>query len=878
MSELTHYGMPRKSGRYPWGSGENPFQSGYSFLAAVDKLKSEGLSNKEIADAFDISTGELVRRKAVAKNEKRKEDIAEAIRLKDRGHSNVAIGKKMGINESSVRNLLKAAEQDKQTVLDSTTNMLRDNVGEHGFIDIGSGTERWIGVSKEKLSAAVSKLVNDEGYTVHYLKTEQATNPGKFTSTKVLAPPDTKYRDVYQNRDKIHIVGSHTLDGGRTYKVFAQPKAISSDRIEVKYADNGGAEKDGIIEIRRGIKELSLGNSKYAQVRVLVDGDSYLKGVALYADDLPNGIDIRYNTSKQNKGDKKLAMKPTGSDPDNPFGAITKPGYYIDKDGTQHQTYLNIVNDEGTWEEWSRNLSSQMLSKQPVNLARKQLELAYRDKQADFEDIMALTNPAVRKRLLIPFSEDCDAAAVHLKAAKMPRQASHVILPIPGIKENEIYAPNYKNGEHVVLVRHPHGGTFEIPELKVNNKNAKAKSIIGQAKDAVGIHYKVAERLSGADFDGDTVLVIPNNRGEVKTSRPLDALKDFNPKISYQKYPGMTIMTESQKQREMGEISNLITDMTIRKANTNEIARAVKHSMVVIDAVNHELNYKQSFLDNGISELKNKYQKRPDGSGGGASTVVSQARSPKYVPERKQWNPFSPGSIDPDTGEKRYQETGATRQDGSLRETRSSKMAEAKDARSLSSGQPIEEVYANYANGLKALGNQARKAALGTPRVERSPSAAKVYAEEVSSLNAKLNVALKNSPLERKAQLVADVNVRAKRHANPDMEKKEIKKLKAIELDKARLRLGAKKISVDITDKEWEAIQAGAISDTALNKILENTDIERVKELATPRERPELSNIKKARIKAMHESGYTNAEIAEALGVSTGTISSTLKG
>lgn len=67
-----------------------------------------------------------------------------------------------------------------------------------------------------------------------------------------------------------------------------------------------------------------------------------------------------------------------------------------------------------------------------------------------------------------------------------------------------MYAPNYKDGETVALIRYPHGGTFEIPILTVNNKQAEGKRVLGNTPaDAIGINSKVAGRLSGADFDGD---------------------------------------------------------------------------------------------------------------------------------------------------------------------------------------------------------------------------------------------------------------------------------------------------------------------------------------------------------------------------------------
>ena len=51
----------------------------------------------------------------------------------------------------------------------------------------------------------------------------------------------------------------------------------------------------------------------------------------------------------------------------------------------------------------------------------------------------------------------------------------------------------------------------------------------------------------------------------------------------------------------MGKISNLITDMTLLGASEDKLARAVRHSMVVIDDEKHHLDYKQSEKDNNIA-------------------------------------------------------------------------------------------------------------------------------------------------------------------------------------------------------------------------------------------------------------------------------------
>ena len=198
-----------------------------------------------------------------------------------------------------------------------------------------------------------------------------------------------------------------------------------------------------------------------------------------------------------------------------------------------------------------------------------------------------------------------------MKAAALPRQAAHVILPIGSLKDNEIYAPNYENGEEVVLIRYPHAGPFEMPRLRVNNNNEEGRKLLGNAKTAVGINSHVAAQLSGADFDGDTVTVIPTKGVKIRTAKYLSDLEGFDPKTRYSAYEGMPKTgpeTGFHKQMQMGKVSNLITDMTIRNATEQEIARAVKHSMVVIDAEKHNLDWRASEKDNGIKELNKKYQ------------------------------------------------------------------------------------------------------------------------------------------------------------------------------------------------------------------------------------------------------------------------------
>lgn len=868
---IMHYGTPRHSGRYPWGSGKEPYQGGESFLATVKQLRKDGYSDSDIAEGMGISSTLYRARISSAKAEQRAAMRAQVLRLKDKGMSNVAIGEKLGANESQIRSLLKPVEKEKTDILKMTKDTLKKQVDEQAYIDVGPGVEIYAGVTRTRLNTAVSAL-QDEGYTVHYIKIPQVGAPGNFTTMKVVAKPGTSYSEVFKNTEHIRPMSVYSEDHGRTFKEVAPPVSLSSKRISVRYGPDGGADMDGVIELRRGVDDISLGSAKYAQVRIAVDGTHYLKGMAMYSDDLPDGVDVRFNTNKERTENKLDALKKVSADPESPFGAVVRNKFYNDKNGKTKQSVLNVVNEEGDWDQWSKTLSSQVLSKQTPSLAKQQLELAYNQRKADYDEIMSLTNPVVKKRLLESFADGADSASVSLKAAALPRQRTQVILPITSMKPTEIYAPNFNDGEKVALIRFPHGGTFEIPELTVNNKNPKAKSIMGQAKDAVGIHHSVASRLSGADFDGDTVLVIPNGKRSIKTSSPLKGLVGFDPQRDYPAYEGMKVITPRAKQQKMGDISNLITDMTIRGATEDELARAVRHSMVVIDSEKHKLNWKQSYLDNQIGPLKEKYQ---GGANKGAATLISRSKSVKTVNERRLRKPSEGGPIDIKTGEKVYIETGNSYQNNgkTIRNlTKSTKMEEAKNAFDISSGTVMEAVYASHANRLKALGNQARLSYLNTGTSAYSPAAAKTYSDEVKSLNSKLNIALRNAPKERQAQLFANIEIKARMAANPSLESSDIKKLKGIALAKARSRVGAKKVNVEITPKEWDAIQAGAIHASKLADILSNTDLDVVKQYAMPKAKAGLTTAQQSRAKALLAAGYPQSDVANALGVSVSTV------
>lgn len=894
---LMHYGVKRRSGRYPWGSGDNPYQHSGDFLSRVDELKGQGLSEKDIAKTIGLSTTDLRMQIRVAKHERRALEADRARSLRDDGYSLNEIAAMMGYaNDSSIRSLLNENTAASKNRAKATADILKKELEEKGMIDVGAGVELELGCSENTLKEAVF-ILETEGYNRYGIGLQQVTNPKQQTITTVLTKPDVAYKDVFDNIGDIQSVGDyHSTDSGKSYFKREYPSSIKSDRVGIRYGDEGGSNKDGVIEIRRGVPDLDLGNSHYAQVRILVDGTHYLKGMAMYSDDIPDGVDIVFNTNKKSGTPKDKVMKGIKDDPDNPFGASIKANgqsFYDDPNGKytdpvtgkkQSLSAINKIKEEGDWEKMSKNLSSQFLSKQPVQLIRKQLDLTYRDYDAELDEIRSLTNPTVKRHRLLEFANECDGAVIHLKSAALPRQSTKVILPLDKLNENEIYAPSYRNGEQVALIRYPHGGTFEIPILKVNNKNSSGINILGKdILDAVGINPKVAERLSGADFDGDQVVVIPvSDKVKIKSTPALKDLEGFDPKTQYstEGKTGVKLMTKSETQKQMGVVSNLITDMTLKGAPESEIARAVKHSMVVIDAEKHKLDYKQSEKDQGIAELKQRYQGYADENGklvGGASTLLSRRKQDVSVPERK-----GSGIIDPETGKVTYKESGRTYIDPktgkTVKATTNVKLlSEVDDVRSLSSGTLQEDAYADYANKMKALANEARKEYKATGNLKYDSNAAKTYEAEVRHLDAQLTVAKMNAPRERRALAIANSVVKAKLQDNPALQKdkKELKKVKQLAIENARAAVGAgsKDKKIVISDREWEAIQAGAISDSKLSQILRYADADAVRQRATPRSTNQLSTAKVNKIKAMRSSGFTIAEIADSLGVSSSAVS-----
>lgn len=887
-------GAPIGSGRYRYGSGEDAYQHVKNFHTTVQALRRKGMNDTEIAKHLQMTTSELRSKISQNKEQMRAHEIARIKQLRyERGMSTTAIAKALygdEKKESTVRNRLKEADAIPNKKFEATTNALKEELEKNRMLDVGPGTELALGVSATRLKNVLTQMEKD-GYTVH--RKIAVDQYGKATSQKttikVLTKDDVTDREIYDHLEEIKPAGLNLYsdDKGMTFKERKEPEVVDTSRVYIKYADDynsaeDGRLMDGVIQIRRGVPDLNMGNANYVQGRIRVSNDHFMKGMIIYSDDIPDGYDVVYNTNrkkgaplyKQEGYIGDTVFKKMKDDPANPFGANIKEDSDLvlgvnrtwkDANGVEHESAIRIVNEEGNWNDWSRNISAQMLSKQPPALAKRQLDLTYASKREQLDDILSLTNPTVKQKMLEDFANSCDSDAVHLKAYGFPGQAGKVILPVTTLPENQIYAPSYENGTQVVLIRHPHASITEIPSLTVNNNHKDAKKILGQAIDAVGISPKTAQQLSGADFDGDTVYVIPNNNGDIKFAKQYKELQDFDTKEAYPGYPGMKVISHQYQQKQMGVVTNLITDMTVAGAKPEELVRAIKHSMVIIDSEKHQLDWKRSEQENDIRSLIEKYQVKQDGSVGGASTLISRAKSTTYINQRRY------KGIDPETGEKIFEDTGKKNWKGEILQEKSTQMADTKDARSLISGHnsQIERVYASYANQMKALALEARKALVTTENLKYDPSANKHYAAEVKSLEAKLRAAKMNAPLERKALILANVAVKQYVYDNPSIRNDggALKKLKGRTLNQKRLVTGALKQRVKFTDREWEAIQAGAVHHTFLKELLRNADTKEVKQLAMPREKQTLSPTRAARIQNMLGNGYTQKEVASMLDV-----------
>jgi predicted transcriptional regulator len=326
-------------------------------------------------------------------------------------------------------------------------------------------------------------------------------------------------------------------------------------------------------------------------------------------------------------------------------------------------------------------------------------------------------------------------------------------------------------------------------------------------------------------------------------------------------------------------------------------------AQLIIDAEKHKLNWRGAEEEYRISELHEKYQGKKRG---GAVTIVSKASGEYDVPEGEEYY-----DIDPKTGAKIPKYTGKkrvyfTREDDTKYykdllpkqagydpnakdvTQKSTKMAETSDANTLVSPYKyrIETIYANYANQCKALANEARKESLVKKETPYSKQAADTYKEEVAHLTELIENSKVNAALERLAQRSAKVIIDERIAKYPERYnkktpdgKKHISKLKNQVTNQQR-KIVSKQRPFDITPREWEAIEAGALHKSDVKEIINRANSDQVKKYAMPKntDYSTLSPANLAHARAMINSGYTQADVAASFNISPSTLSKLLRG
>ena len=221
---LEHVGVSKRdgadigSGRFPLGSGDNPFQHLEGLYGEYRKLHEKGLTDGEIGKSLGMSSGDLRGRLEYYQALKGSKNITDAVELKDKGLSNLEIAEKMGVSPSTVANYLKASQGVREAKIISTRNALKDKVDKVGWVEIGKGTENWMGVKRTMLDAAATTLY-DEGYELYSDLRVRQGGSGNYTNLKVLAKPGMTRGDVLADKGNIEatMADVKSRDGGFTY-------------------------------------------------------------------------------------------------------------------------------------------------------------------------------------------------------------------------------------------------------------------------------------------------------------------------------------------------------------------------------------------------------------------------------------------------------------------------------------------------------------------------------------------------------------------------------------------------------------------------------------------------------------------------------------
>lgn len=219
------------------------------------------MSEKEIAEYFNMTTSQLRAKKSqdAAKDTQARYNAVYAVY--DGGiTSPTAIAKKLGMPNSTVTSILKKRNSAPHQIQNNTLDALKRAVDEYGYVDVGKGVNRYMGITEDRLKKSCVLLRDEEGYTLEQMNFRQATT-NHSTQVKILAKPGTTRAELMEHQTDWHPPFEYTQDGGLTFQHREPVVNIDNKRVMVRYPDEGGKARDGTIELRRGVEDLSLGKT-----------------------------------------------------------------------------------------------------------------------------------------------------------------------------------------------------------------------------------------------------------------------------------------------------------------------------------------------------------------------------------------------------------------------------------------------------------------------------------------------------------------------------------------------------------------------------------------------------------------------------------------
>ena len=204
----------RGSGRYPFGSGERAHQHSWDTLTRINKLKAQGMSDKEIAKAmgwtmevYDKKTKQMTTEGNTSRYKAEKEIAVHEVAMDKydevtwyRTHNDPKTGKPyttseiarlMGFkNESSLRSFEESSKFSSESPIFKAAEQVKANIERTGYLDVGKGTNLYLGITDDRMKTVLAVLEKEGYQVVNDVQVKQLNGGDNYTTRKILVAPD----------------------------------------------------------------------------------------------------------------------------------------------------------------------------------------------------------------------------------------------------------------------------------------------------------------------------------------------------------------------------------------------------------------------------------------------------------------------------------------------------------------------------------------------------------------------------------------------------------------------------------------------------------------------------------------------------------------